>query len=165
MDRAHIPAWRNFKRMQDCACLVACLIYAAAVLHAWRVLPGPAQKKLVFTQAAPLIMLSLTILLPMVVGRLRRLLRSYVWMSFKAGFGQTPASIITGIGLLAFAALFIYLQVAGVSHGGRYPAGVFSGYAAGIGILIVQAVLVRSLERDPEVQARIAEPQPGELSR
>jgi len=164
MDRAHTPAWRNFKRMQDCACVVASLIYAGAVVHAWRVLPGPSQKKMVFTLAAPLIFLSLTMLLPLVVGRLRRLLRSYVWMSFRAGFGQTPGSVISGLGLLAFAALFIYLQIAGVAHGGRYPAGVFSGYAAGIGILVVQAVLVRSLERDPEVQARIeaAKPQPRE---
>src|SRR6202012_5150337 len=75
MDRAHTPAWRNFKRMQDCACLVACLIYAGAVVHAGRVLPGPAQKKLVFTLAPPLIFLALTILLPMVMGGLRRLLR------------------------------------------------------------------------------------------
>jgi hypothetical protein len=163
MDRAHTPAWRNFKRMQDSACLVASLIYAGAVVHAWRVLPGPSQKKLVFTLAAPLIFLALTILLPLVMGRLRRLLRRYVWMSFNAGFGQTPGSIISGLGLLAFAAVFIYLQIAGVSHGGRYPAGVFSGYAAGIGILFVQAALVRSLERDPEVQSRIAArgPQPG----
>jgi hypothetical protein len=159
MDRAHTPAWRNFKRMQDCACLVASLIYAGAVVHAWRVLPGPAQKKLVFTLAAPLIFLSLTMLLPVVIGGLRRLLRRYVWMSFTAGFGQTPGSIISGLGLLGFAAGFIYLQIAGVAHGGRYPAGVFSGYAAGIGILFVQAVLVRSLERDPEVRARIETPQ------
>ncbi len=155
---AHTPAWRNFKRMQDCACVVACLIYAGAVLHAWRVLPGPAQQKLLFTLAAPLIFLSLTVLLPMVIGGLRRLLRRYVWLSFKAGFGQTPASIISGLGLLGFAAGFIYLQVAGVARGGRYPAGVFSAYAAGIGILFVQAVLVRSLERDPEVRSRIEAP-------
>jgi hypothetical protein len=36
---------------------------------------------------------------------------------------------------------------------------VFSGYAAGIGILFVQAVLVRSLERDPEVRSRIEAPE------
>jgi len=155
---AHTPAWRNFKRMQDSACVAACLIYAGAVLHAWRVLPGPPQKKLVFTLAAPLIFLSLTVLLPMVVSGLRRLLRHYVWLSFKAGFGQTPGSIISGLGLLGFAAGFIYWQVAGVARGGRYPAGVFSGYAAGIGILFVQAALVRSLERDPEVRARIEAP-------
>ena len=158
MDRALTPAWRNFKRMQDCACVVACLIYAGAVIHAWRVLPGPPQKKMVFTLAAPLIFLSLTLLLPLVVGGLRRLLRRYVWMSFNAGFGQTPGSIISGLGLLGFAAVFIYLQIAGVAHGGRYPAGVFSGYAAGIGILVVQAVLVRSLERDPQVRERIEAP-------
>ena len=40
-------------------------------------------------------------------------------------------------------ALFIYWQVWAVGHGGRYPAGVFSGYAAGIGILGAQAILVR----------------------
>jgi hypothetical protein len=164
MVAAHTPAWRNFKRMQDCACVVACLIYAGAVVHAWRVLPGPPQKKLVFTLAAPLIFLSLTMLLPLVMGGLRRLLRHYVWLSFKAGFGQTPGSIVSGLGLLGFAAGFIYLQIAGVAHGGRYPAGVFSGYAAGIGILFVQAVLVRSLERDPEVRARI-EAEATEVSR
>ena len=161
MAPAHTPAWRNFKRMQDCACVVACLIYAGAVVHAWRVLPGPPQKKLVFTLAAPLIFLSLTMLLSAVIGGVRRLLRRYVWLSYKAGFGQTPGSIISGLGLLAFAAVFIYLQIAGVARGGRYPAGVFSGYAAGIGILVVQAVLVRSLERDPEVRARIEAADPA----
>ena len=56
-------------------------------------------------------------------------------MSFKAGFGQTPFSVLSGLGLLAFAAVFIYLQISSVQNGGRYPAGVFAGYAAGIGIL------------------------------
>jgi hypothetical protein len=151
----HTLAWRNFRRMQDCTCLFASLVYLAAVLHAWRVLPGPSQTKLVFTLAAPLIFMALTMLLPVVLSGLRRQLRRYVWMSFNAGFGQTPVSVISGLGLLAFAAGFIYLQIAGVAKGGRYPAGVFSGYAAGIGILYVQAVLVRSLERDPQVRPRI----------
>ncbi|MEI9890768.1 MAG: hypothetical protein WDN45_09470 [Caulobacteraceae bacterium] len=38
---------------------------------------------------------------------------------------------------------------------GAIPPGSFSGYAAGIGILYVQAVLVRSLQRDPEVRSKI----------
>jgi hypothetical protein len=42
-----------------------------------------------------------------------------------------------------------------VAHGGRYPAGVFSGYGAGIGILFAQAILVRALERDPALRSRI----------
>ncbi len=152
---AHTLAWRNFKRAQDGACLVACLIYAGAAVHAWRVLPGAVQTKLVFFVAAPMIFLALTILLSLALRGLARFLSRYVWMSYTAGFGQTPGSIIAGLGILAFAALFIYLQIAGVAKGGRYPAGVFSGYAAGIGILIVQAVLVRALERDPEVRRRI----------
>ena len=152
---AHSLAWRNFKRAQDGACLVACLIYAGAAVHAWRVLPGAVQTKLVFFVAAPMIFLALTILLSLALRGLARFLSRYVWMSYTAGFGQTPGSIIAGLGILAFAALFIYLQIAGVAKGGRYPAGVFSGYAAGIGILIVQAVLVRALERDPEVRRRI----------
>ncbi len=155
---AHTPAWRNFKRMQDCACLFASLVYMGAVLHAWSVLPGPPQTKVIFTVAAPLMFLALTLLAPMALAGLRRLLLRYVWMSFNAGFGQTPASILSGLGLLAFAALFIYLQIAGVAKGGRYPAGVFSGYAAGIGILLVQAALVRSLERDPAVRRKIELP-------
>jgi uncharacterized membrane protein YesL len=151
----HTPAWRNFRRMQDSACLFASLIYLGAVIHAWRVLPGPSQTKLIFTIAAPLIFLSLVVLLPVAIGGLRRQLRRYVWMSFNAGFGQTPGSVISGLGVLALLAGFIYLQIAGVARGGRYPAGVFSAYAAGIGILYVQAVLVRALERDPEVRRRI----------
>ena len=155
MASAHTAAWRNFKRVQDGACLVAGLIYAEAAVHAWRVLPGPTQTKLVFFVAAPMIFLALTVLAAITIDAVRRQLRRYVWMSFNAGYGQTAGSIISGLGLLAFAAGFIYLQIAGVARGGRYPAGVFSGYAAGIGILIVQAVLVRSLERDPEYRAKI----------
>jgi hypothetical protein len=141
--------------MQDCACLFASLIYVGAVIHAWRVLPGSAQTKLIFTIAAPMMFMALVMLLPLVLGGLRTQLRRYVWMSYNARFGQTAGSILSGLGLLAFAAGFIYVQIAGVAKGGRYPAGVFSGYAAGIGILYVQAVLVRSLERDPEVRKRI----------
>jgi hypothetical protein len=152
---AHTPAWRNFKRAQDCTCLAACLIYAGAAVHAWRVLPGAVQTKLVFFVAAPMIFMALAVILPLALDRVTRFLRNYVWMSFNAGFGQTPASIISGLALLGFAAMFIYWQIAGVAKGGRYPAGVFSGYAAGIGILIVQAVLVRSLERDPEIRRKI----------
>ena len=151
----HTAAWRNFKRVQDGACVVAGLIYAAAAIHAWRVLPGPLQTKLVFIVAAPMIFLALTLLAPIALGGLRRQLRRYVWMSFNARYGQTAGSILSGLGLLGLAAVFIYRQIGDVAHGGRYPAGVFSGYAAGIGILIVQAVLARTLERDPEYKAKI----------
>ena len=97
---------------------------------------------------------------PLAAPPLKRGLARYVWMSFQAGFGQTPISVLTGVGLLAAAALFIYWQVWAVGHGGRYPAGVFSGYAAGIGILAAQAILVRALETVPEVRKQIEEREP-----
>jgi hypothetical protein len=151
----HTRAWRAFKRTEDCACAFASLVYAGAVLHAWRVLPGTASAKLLWILAAPSLFLGLSFLLPILIGPVRRLLVRYVWMSFKAGFGQSPVSILSGLGMLAFAAVFIYLQVSGVAHGGVYPAGVFAGYAAGIGVLFAQALLVRVLERRPEVRAVI----------
>jgi hypothetical protein len=149
---AHTRAWRAFKRTEDCACAVASLLYTGAVLHAWRVLPGDTSVKLLWILAAPSIFLGLSFLGPLVIGPIRRSLARYVWMSFKAGFGQTPASVLTGLGMLAFAAVLIYLQVRGAANGGRYPAGVFAGYAAGIGVLFAQALLVRVLERHPEVR-------------
>lgn len=151
-------AWRDFKRMQDVAAAAACLIYAGAVINAFRVLPGGAGLVAERTLLWPGCFLFLSLAVPLLVGALRRWLGRYVWMSFQAGFGQTPISVITGIGLLAGAALFIYWQVGAVAYGGRYPAGVFSGYAAGIGILLAQAALVRQLERIPEVQQLIVEP-------
>ena len=78
-------------------------------------------------------------------------------MSFVAGSGQSARSVILGVGLLCAAALLLYAQVASAAAGGGSPAGVFSAYAAGIGILAAQAVLVRSLERDPQIRPRIEE--------
>jgi hypothetical protein len=143
--------------MQDVAVGAASLIYAGAVVNAFQVLPGGmgliAQRTLVW----PGLFLFLSLCVPLLVPALKRVLARYVWLSFQAGFGQTPISVLTGVGLLAAAALFIYWQVWAVGHGGRYPAGVFSGYAAGIGILAAQAVLVRALETVPEVREQIEE--------
>ena len=145
--------------MQDVAVGAASLIYAGAVVNAFQVLPGGmtliAQRTLVW----PGLFLLLSLCLPLLVPALKKLLVRYVWLSFQAGFGQTALSVLTGVGLLAAAALFIYWQVWAVAHGGRYPAGVFSGYAAGIGILAAQAVLVRALETVPEVRRQIEEPE------
>jgi hypothetical protein len=51
----------------------------------------------------------------------RRWLKKYVWMSFAAGFGQTVPSVVGGLGVLAFAAVFIFLQIAGVEDWGPLP--------------------------------------------
>lgn len=152
-----IKPWRDFRRMQDMAVGAAVLIYAGAVVNAFQVLPGGpaliAQRTLLW----PGVFLLLSLAAPLVVPPLKRGLARYVWLSFQAGFGQTAISVLTGVGLLAGAALFIYWQVWAVAHGGRYPAGVFSGYGAGIGILVAQAVLVRALETVPDVRRQIEE--------
>ena len=155
----HIPAWRGFKRMQASACLFASLVYTGATLHAWRVLPGSARLKMVVTLVFPGLYFLAALVLPLQIAPVRRMLKRYVWMSFSAGFGQTPISVLTGLGLLALAAGFIYMQTAGVAHGGRYPAGVFSGYGAGIGVLFAQALAALALEREPDVR-RIIEARP-----
>ncbi|WP_374472129.1 hypothetical protein [Phenylobacterium sp.] len=152
---AYTRAWTNFKRMQDVSVAAASLIYAGAVLHAFQRLPGGLALIAERTLVWPAAFLFFSLALPLSIGPFRRPLARYVWMSFQAGFGQTAGSVLTGVGLLAGAALFMYWQVAGASNGGRYPAGVFSGYAAGIGILAAQAALVRVLERAPEVRKAI----------
>lgn len=151
---AHTPAWRRFRRTQDLTVATAGLIYAGAVAHAFDRLEG-GRDLLERTVLWPALFLSLSMSLPLVVGVLRRGLARYVWMSFLAGFGQNVRSVVGGVVLLGGAAAIIYWQIASAAHGGRYPAGVFSGYAAGIGILAAQAALVRVLERHPEVKKRI----------
>lgn len=154
---AFIRAWRDFKRMQDVAVCASGLIYAGAVVNAFAVLPGRRSLVVEVALAWPAGFLFLSLALPLLIGPLRRLLARYVWLTFQAGFGQTAVSVLSGIGLLSGAALFIYWQVSAAAHGGPYPAGVFSGYAAGIGILAAQAVLVRGLEKAPEVRRLIEE--------
>lgn len=151
-------AWVNFKRMQDVAVAAAALIYAGAVVRAFQILPGGVELIVQRTLLWPACFLFLSLAIPLLVKPLRAMLGRYVWLSYQAGFGQTPSSVLSAIGLLAGAALFIYWQVAAASHGGRYPAGVFSGYGAGIGIMLAQALLVRALERSPQVRRLIEEP-------
>lgn len=155
---AYTRPWRDFKRMQDVAFGAASLIYAGAVAHAFQVLPGSKDLMVQRTLLWPALFLILSFAIPMLINPVKRGLVRYVWLSFRAGFGQTPFSVLTGVGLLAGAALFVYWQVAAAAHGGRYPAGVFSGYAAGIGILAAQALLVRVLEQLPDIRKLIEEP-------
>jgi len=148
-------AWRAFKRTEDCACAFASLIYLAAAIEAWRVLPGSVGLKALVILVAPGAFLVLCLAALLAVAPWRKLLSRFVWLSFTSGFGQSPLSVLSGLAVLVVAAGFIYLQIRGVAHGGRYPAGVFSGYGAGIGVLYAQAILVRTLERDPTLRPRI----------
>jgi len=154
---AFTPAWRNFKRMQDLTVVAASLIYAAAVVHALGRLPGAAGGILRWTLLWPAAYLGFSLGIPLIVPPLKRWLAKYVWMSFQAGFGQSPGSVVVGIALLMGAGLFIYREVGRAAQTGLVGADVFAAYAAGIGILAAQAILVRSLEQTPEVRAVIEE--------
>ncbi len=151
-------AWLNFKRMEDISAIAAVLVYGAGVSQAFRLLPGGAEMVVRWTLVWPIGFLLLTAVLPLAVPVLRRGLSRYVWMSFRAGFGQSAGSVLLGVGLLLGAALLIQHQLSATAATGRYGANIFSAFAAGIGILIAQAVLVRGLERDPRVRALILEP-------
>ncbi len=151
----HITAWRNFKRMQLSASMFGVLVYALAVVHAYEVLPGEPRLKAFVFLLAPAAFFSMTLAAVFVAGPLRRWLKRYVWMTFAAGFGQTPLSVVVGLGILAVAAGVIFYQIATHEEGGLYPAGIFSAYAAGVALLVAQTVLCRALERDPDVRPLI----------
>ena len=152
---AHTSAWRTFKRTQDLTVLTAVLVYCGAVVHAFARLADDRATLVRSIIGLPAIFLLLSLAVPLLAGVIRRPLARYVWATFQAGFGQTVGSVLGGVFLLGGAAGFIYWQIGVAAAGGRGPAGVFCGYAAGIGILAAQAALVRVLERHPEVKAQI----------
>ena len=155
---AFTPAWRNFKRMQDLTVAAASLIYVAAVLNAVDRLPGGVATVLRWTVLGPAAFCGFSLGIPLIVPPIRRWLLKYVWMSFQAGFGQTAGSVVVGVTLLLGAGLFIWWQVGRAAQAGLAGANVFAAYAAGIGILAAQAILVRALEQAPDVRERIVEP-------
>ncbi|HZZ33329.1 MAG TPA: hypothetical protein VFE10_15205 [Phenylobacterium sp.] len=150
-------AWRNFKRMQDLTVAAASLIYAAAVIDAFGRLPGGSNLIVRWTLLWPAAYLGFSLAIPLLAPPVKRWLAKYVWMSFLAGFGQTPGSVVVGIALLLGSGLFIWEEVGRAAHGGLTGANVFSAYASGIGILAAQAILVRFLEQTPDVRATIME--------
>jgi hypothetical protein len=154
---AYTPAWRNFKRMQDMTVAAASLIYAAAALDAVGRLPGGPAMAMQWVAMWPAAYLLASFAVPLAIPPVKRWLARWVWMSFQAGFGQTAASVVTGVSLLLGAGLFAWWQVGVAAARGQVGANVFSAFAAGIGILAAQAVLVRALERLPDVRAKIWE--------
>src|SRR6516162_6840003 len=146
------PSWRMFRRMQYSAFVVAALIYAAAAVHAWRVLPGDAGLKLELMVLYPGALFLVTLIAPLAAPPLRQALETHIWISFRTGFGQSVISVLALTLVLATAAGFIYADTAAAVHGGRFPASAFAG---GVGVLLAQAVLVRRMERDPALRATI----------
>lgn len=154
---SHIAPWRHFKRAQDGAAAAGCLIYAGAVAYAWSAWPGTAGLKLQLMLLVPAGFLAVTGAPGLLIRPLRRLLLQYVWASFVAGFGQSAGSLASSVALFAGAGAFVVWRIGTAVAGDPYPLGVFCGYAAGLGVLLAQAVLTRRLEREPDVRAVIEE--------
>ena len=148
----HTRAWRDFKRMQGAAALFATGVYAAAALHAWEVIPAGAAAKRAFLLVFPVIYGMAVLVVTLQLKVARRWLKRFVWLSFASGFGQTPISVLTGLGVLAVAAGLIYFRIHIAAAGGPLPAGPFSALGAGIGVLLAQFLLVSALEREPKIR-------------
>ncbi|MGI9170084.1 MAG: hypothetical protein ACR2FH_07920 [Caulobacteraceae bacterium] len=148
-------SWKTFRRMQDSLAAAAALIYAGAVLHAWRVLPSAGALRLQRTLIFPGLFLALSFAAALWIPPIRAAVSRHLWVSYRTGFGQSVISVLVGVGVVAAVAGFIFWQIHAALHGGRYPGGAFSGYAAGVGLLSAQALLVRRLEKDPAFRSEI----------
>jgi hypothetical protein len=144
-----------FRRMQYTAFAAGTLIYAAAGAHAWGVLRGGAAFKLEWMVLYPGVYFLATLVIPLAAPPLRRMLQTHIWISFRTGFGQSVVSVLAVVLVLATAAGFIYVDTAHAATTGRFPESAFSAYAAGLGVLLAQALLVRHIERDPTLRPRI----------
>jgi hypothetical protein len=153
MNRAH--SWRLFRRMQFSVLAVGILVYLAASLDAWTVLRGGSAFKWRLTTLVPGAYLILTLAVVLGIGPVRRAVRRHLWISYRTGFGQSPISVIVGLGLLVAVAGLMVWEVHGLARGGPTPGGAFSGYGAGLGLLCAQTALGRSIETDPVLRAEI----------
>jgi hypothetical protein len=148
-------SWQTFRRMQDSILAVSGLVYSGAVVQAWRVLPGSGHLKLERTALFPGAFLALSLAAALLAPPLRAALMRHLWISYRTGFGQSVISVLGGIGVLLGMAVFVFWQIHDGAHGGRYPGSAFSGYAAGIGLLVAESILVRRIESDPILRTRI----------
>ena len=141
--------------MQLTLVAVAALTYLLAALEAWAVPNVGEPLKLLRTTVFPGAFLVFSVAAMLLIPALSRMLTQHLWTSYRTGFGQSVISVLVGVGVLIILSGFIFWQINDVAHGGKYPAGAFSGYAAGIGLLIAQAVLIRRIEADPTLRRQI----------
>ena len=93
----------------------------------------------------------------LLIPPLRDVITRFVWITFKTGFGQSAISVLLPFAVLAAITGYTWWVSAHAATGGQYPAGVFSGFGAGIGLLIVQAVLTHRIQHDPIVRPELEE--------
>jgi hypothetical protein len=138
-------AWARFRRMQISLALAASLAYAACALEGWRRLGGAGLRGIVLLPGA---VFGLTLAAALFVPPLRTAVSRHLLTSYRTGFGQGLVSVAVGLTVILAAAGFLLWRI----HTPQDPAPAFSALAAGIGLLVAQVVLVRRLERDPEIR-------------
>ncbi len=128
--------------MHTSLALAAILAYAACAMEAWR-LPHVANlpRTAAFSAFFFLGTLAATLWVPM----LRNAIQLHLMTSYRTGFGQGLVSVAVSLTTILAAATFLLWRI----HGSGDPAPAFSAFAAGIGLLVAQVVLVRRLGRGP----------------
>jgi hypothetical protein len=133
-------AWKKFRRMQTSLALAAILAYAACALEAWRLPHAPnLPRTAVFSAGFFVATLATSLWVPV----LRTAIEGHLMTSYRTGFGQGLVSVAVSLTIILAAATFLLWRI----HGSGDPAPAFSAFAAGIGLLVAQAALVRRLER------------------
>jgi hypothetical protein len=133
-------AWKKFRRMQTSLALAAILAYAACALEAWRLPHAPnLPRTAMFSAGFFMVTLAAALWVPM----LRTAIQGHLMTSYRTGFGQGLVSVAVSLTIILAAAVFLLWRI----HGPEDPAPAFSAFAAGIGLLVAQVVLVRRLER------------------
>jgi hypothetical protein len=126
--------------MQTSLALAAILAYAACALEAWRL---PHASNLPRTEVFSAAFFAATLCAAIWVPMLRAALEAHLMTSYRTGFGQGLVSVAVSLTVVLAAATFLLWRI----HGSGDPAPAFSAFAAGIGLLVAQVVLVRRLER------------------
>lgn len=152
---AYTPAWRNFRRMQNLTLTFAVLAFVADGLMAWPILPGTTRLKVLVIIVFPALYAAAVAAVGYWLPPARRRALRFVWITFKTGFGQSVVSVLLSVAILCTVAAYTDWVSLGAAKGGQYPAGAFSGFGAGIGILLVQVLMTRRLQADPMVRAEI----------
>ena len=124
-------------------------------MHAWRVLPGAVGLKLQALLLVPGIYFLATLAIPLAAPPVRRMLSTHIWISFRTGVGQSVISVLSVVLVLGAFASLLYGDTLRAAARGGLPSSAFCAYAAGIGVLMAQALLVRHIERDPTLRPRI----------
>ena len=133
-------AWKKFRRMQTSLAVAAILAYAACALEAWRLPHAPnLPRAAMFSVGFFVITLAAALGVPM----LRTAVQGHLMTSYRTGFGQGLVSVAVSLTVILAAATFLLWRI----HGPDDPAPAFAAFAAGIGLLVAQVVLVRRLGR------------------